>query len=29
MTGEEAVVLGFILAAFAIFGTVLGWLSYK
>jgi hypothetical protein len=26
MTGEEAVVLTFILAAFAIFGTTLGWL---
>ena len=29
MTGEEAVVLGFIVAAFAIFGATLGWLSYK
>ena len=29
MTGEEAVVLGFILAAFVIFGMTLGWLSYK
>ena len=27
MTGEEAVVLGFIVAAFSIFGTTLGWLS--
>ena len=29
MTGEEAVVLGFIVAAFAIFGATLGWLSYE
>ena len=29
MTGEEAVVLACILAAFAIFGATLGWLSYK
>ena len=27
MTGEEAVVLGFILVAFAIFGTTLAWVS--
>jgi hypothetical protein len=27
MTGSEAVVLGFIVAAFAIFGTTLAWLS--
>lgn len=29
MTGEEAVVLGFILAAFAVFGVTLGWVSSK
>jgi hypothetical protein len=29
MTGEEAVVLGFIVAAFAVFGRTLAWLSYK
>ena len=27
MTGAEAIVLGFIIAAFAIFGATLGWLS--
>jgi hypothetical protein len=27
MTGSEAVVLGFIIAAFAIFATTLAWLS--
>jgi len=29
MTGEEAVVLGFILAAFAAFGATLAWLSHR
>jgi hypothetical protein len=29
MTGEEAFVLGLIVAAFAIFGAPLGWVSYK
>ncbi len=29
MTGGEAVVLGFILAAFVVFGATLAWVSYE